>query len=72
MEKIASSSMLCADLEKEGTHSILTFRNGGIDCITGQYLSLQELSRHKEKYPLHYVDYRCYINTKCRRWHWNS
>ena len=56
MERIAASYMLCVDLEKEATHSILSFRNGGIDCATGRLLSHQDLARWRDKYPVHYID----------------
>ncbi|MCQ2376737.1 MAG: hypothetical protein MJ006_01885 [Methanocorpusculum sp.] len=56
MEKIAAESMLCIDLQEAAAHEILTFQNGGVDCVTGKYYSLEELERNKEKYPVHYID----------------
>ena len=56
MAKVAASTTMGIDLEKEGTHTVLTFQNGGVDCVTGKLLTTSDLARKKNTYPIHYID----------------
>ena len=56
MVKIAASSTMCVNLDEVGNSEILTFKNGGIDCKTGRFFDVSELSYIRDTYPVHYVD----------------
>lgn len=56
MAKVAASTTMGIDLEKEGTHTVLTFQNGGVDCVTGKLLTTSDLARKENTYPIHYID----------------
>ncbi|HJJ39003.1 MAG TPA: hypothetical protein O0X42_02590, partial [Methanocorpusculum sp.] len=56
MADIAAKSTMCINLEEMGNAEILTFRNGGVNCKTGELLSTAALSCRRNMYPVHFVD----------------